>query len=355
MPLLARMLPSPLTIDVRRGAVASLGAVLADRRIATEGRIAVAVGPGQGAQIAADLDLPNCEVFRVDDGSIDVATDLGKKLRSGHYEAVAGIGGGKTIDVTKFAASMAGIPMVAVATNLAHDGIASPTASLEHESGKGSYGVSMPIAVVIDVDYVRAAPQRLVRSGIGDAVSNLSAIADWELAGREQGEPVDGMAVTFARVAAEAVLHRTDSVESQEFLTVLAEALVLSGMAMSVAGSSRPASGGCHEVLHAIDQLYPGTSNHGELAGIGCLYTYYLRQKYLGEGEQRMRDIRACLLRHELPILPGDVGLDQEAFAEAVAYAPSTRPGRYTILEHLALPDDEIRRSVGEYVETLGR
>ena len=54
--------------------------------------------------------------------------------------------GGRTLDVTKFAAHMAGIPMVAVATSLAHDGIASPTASLEHESGKGSYGVPMPVA-----------------------------------------------------------------------------------------------------------------------------------------------------------------------------------------------------------------
>lgn len=37
MPLLTRMLNAPLSIDVRRGAVASLGELLADRRIATEG------------------------------------------------------------------------------------------------------------------------------------------------------------------------------------------------------------------------------------------------------------------------------------------------------------------------------
>ncbi|WP_460858527.1 iron-containing alcohol dehydrogenase family protein [Nocardiopsis coralliicola] len=350
------MLPSPLTIDVRRGAIASLGSVLSDRRIATEGRIAVAVGPGQGAQIAADLDLPNCEVFQVEGGSVDTAADLGKKLRAGAYEAVAGIGGGKTIDVTKYAASMAGVPMVAVATNLAHDGICSPTASLEHESGKGTYGVSMPIAVVIDVDYVRAAPQRLVRSGIGDVISNLSAIADWELAGREQGEPVDGMAVTFARVAAEAVLHRRDSVEDQEFLTVLAEALVLSGMAMSVAGSSRPASGACHEILHAITHLHPGVSNHGELAGIGALFASFLRERYLPEsGGPRVADLRDCLLRHGLPTLPADVGLDLDQFVQAVAHAPATRPGRYTVLEHLDLSEAEIARIAGEYVEAVGR
>ncbi|WP_444964262.1 iron-containing alcohol dehydrogenase family protein [Nocardiopsis sp. M1B1] len=349
------MLPSPLAIDVRRGAVASLGTLLADRRIATEGRIAVAVGPGQGAQIASELDLPNCEVFHVEEGTVDAATELGKKLRSGAYEAVAGIGGGKTIDVTKFAATMAGIPMVAVATNLAHDGIASPVSSLEHEGGKPSIGVTMPIAVVIDVDYVRAAPAHLVRSGIGDVVSNISAIEDWELAGRVNGEPVDGMSVTFARVAAEAVLHRPDSVESEAFLTVLAEGLVLSGMAMSVAGSSRPASGACHEILHAVTQLHPGTSNHGELAGLGALYASFLRVRHLDWSEARMNEIRDCLIRHELPVVPSDVGLDEAEFARAVVHAPDTRPGRFTILEHLNLSEDEIGRSVKDYVEAVGR
>ena len=355
MPLLARMLPSPLTIDVRRGAIASLGTVLADSRIATEGRIAVAVGPGQGAQIVADLDLPQCEIFQVDEGTVDAADELGKKLRSGAYEAVAGVGGGKTIDVTKFAATMAGIPMVAVATNLAHDGIASPVSSLEHEGGKPSIGVTMPLAVVIDVDYVQAAPAHLVRSGVGDVVSNISAIEDWDLAGRVNGEQVDGMAVTFARVAAEAVLHRPDSIESDGFLKVLAEGLVLSGMAMTVAGSSRPASGACHEILHAVTQLHPGTSNHGELAGLGALYASYLRVKHLDWPQARLEEIRSCLLRHNLPIVPEDVGLDQASFARAVAHAPGTRPGRFTILEHLNLSEDEIGRSVADYVEAVGR
>ncbi|WP_028647442.1 iron-containing alcohol dehydrogenase family protein [Nocardiopsis sp. CNT312] len=349
------MLASPLAIDVRRGAVASLGDVLADRRIATEGRIAVAVGPGQGASIVADLDLPHSEVFQVDDGTVDAATELGTKLRAGAYEAVAGIGGGKTIDVTKYAATMAGIPMVAVATNLAHDGIASPVSSLEHEGGKPSIGVTMPIAVVIDLDYVRAAPERLVRSGVGDVVSNISAIEDWHLAGRLKGEPVDGMAVTFARVAAEAVLHRPDSIESDAFLGVLAEGLVLSGMAMSVAGSSRPASGACHEILHAVTQLYPGVGNHGELAGLGALYASFLRTRREGWPEPRLEEIRACLVRHGLPTLPSDAGLSDEDFARAVAHAPGTRPGRFTILEHLGLTEDEIARSVADYVETIGR
>ena len=183
MPLLARMLPAPLVVDVRRGAIAELGALLADRRIATEGRVAVAVGPGQGDGIVAELDMGDGRgVPGRGRRPSTAAIRLGKQLRADAYEAVAGIGGGKTLDVTKFAANMAGMPMVAVATNLAHDGIASPVSSLEHESGKGSYGVVPPVAVVVDLDRVRRRRARMVRAGIGDVVSNLSAIADWELA-----------------------------------------------------------------------------------------------------------------------------------------------------------------------------
>jgi glycerol-1-phosphate dehydrogenase [NAD(P)+] len=348
MPLLARMLAAPLIIDVRRGAVASLGTLLADRRIATEGRVAVAVGPGQGDSIAAELDLGAGEIFRVTEGSHAAAVELGIKLRAGSYEAVAGIGGGKVIDVTKFAAQMAGIPMVAVATNLANDGIASPVSSLEHESGKGSYGVALPVAVVIDLDRVRQAPEPLASAGIGDAVSNLSAVADWELSAADTGEMVDGLAVAMARSAAQAVLHQPGSARSDQFLTVLAEALILSGLAMSVAGSSRPASGGDHEIMHAIDQLFPGTGSHGELAGVGALFCSYLR----GDAETTGL-ISACLSRHGLPRTCDDLGLSRADFVTAVKRAPATRPGRYTILERLALSEAQIADRVEDYARAI--
>src|ERR1022692_1835650 len=348
MPLLARMLAAPLVIDVRPGAIAGLGTLLADRRIAMDGRIAVAVGPGQGDVIAADLRIDAAEVFRVSDGSQSSAAELGRKLREGAYEAVAGIGGGKTIDVTKFAAHMAGIPMVAVATSLSHDGIASPVSSLDHESGKGSYGVVSPVAVVVDLDWVRSAPGQLSCAGVGDVVSNLSAIADWELSAVDTGERIDGLAVAMARTAAQAVLLQPGRERTDQFLTVLAEALILSGMSMAVAGSSRPSSGGDHEIIHAIDKLYPGTASHGELAGLGALFCAYLR-----EDSEQFAAISECLSRHGLPRSPGDVGLSRPDFARAVGYAPATRPGRYTILESLALSEAQIAERVEEYVRSI--
>ncbi len=218
------------------------------------------VGPGQGDQIVAAVGpaLENAVVFPVEGGTVEAALELTDGLRTGSFDAVVGIGGGRTLDVAKYAAGLAGLPMVTVATNLSHDGIASPVASLEHDGRKGSYGVHGPIAVIVDLDYVRRSPPEQLRAGIGDALSNLSALADWELAGRERGEQVDGLAAAFARAGAESLLSRTDDLHSDTFLTALSEALVLSGLAMAAAGSSRPCSGACHEISHAIDALFPG-------------------------------------------------------------------------------------------------
>jgi glycerol-1-phosphate dehydrogenase [NAD(P)+] len=344
------MLASPLFVDIRRGAVADLAGLLHRRNISTEGRVLVAVGPGQGEQIWARLrtELPRADRFVVAGANLAAAGELQAALGAHGYDAVVAIGGGKTLDVAKYAATRAALPMVAVATSLAHDGLCSPVASLEHPHGKGSFGVAMPIGVVVDLDHVRAAPPILVRGGIGDVISNLAAIEDWRLAERERGEQVDGLAMAFARNAAEAILHRDDSIDNDDFVTTLAESLVLSGMAMAVAGTSRPCSGADHEIIHAIDSLYPHTAGHGELAGIGALFSYFLR-----EDEVMVDLVARRLAQHSLPRTPADLGLSEEEFVVAVREAPATRPDRYTILEHLDLDEEAIRERVKGFVDRL--
>ena len=132
MPLLARMVASPLTVDVRRGAISGLRRLLADGGISAGGRVAVLVGPGQGEAIAEVLapTLRDADVFPVRSATVDAARELAVNLRQSSYDAVVGVGGGRTLDVAKYTASLTGLPMVAVATNLSHDGIASPVANV---------------------------------------------------------------------------------------------------------------------------------------------------------------------------------------------------------------------------------
>ncbi|MEV4621824.1 iron-containing alcohol dehydrogenase family protein [Asanoa sp. NPDC049573] len=350
MPLLARTVTTPLAIEVRRGAVAGIGALLADRRISAGGDVAVVVGPGQGDRIADAVrpGLGNADVFHIAGGSLDSALDLGERLRGRSYDAVIGIGGGKTIDTTKYAASRFGIPMVTVATSLANDGIASPTASLTHGGRQNSYGVHIPIAVIVDLDFVENGPDRQIQAGIGDALSDLNAVADWELAHRERGEPIDGLAVTLSRSSAEALLNHPGKITDDAFLTTLADALIMGGLASAVHGTTRPVSGGCHEISHAIDALFPDLASHGEQVGLGALFCTYLR----GERE-RLAQLVTCMRRHGLSVTPAELGLTDQQFAQAVAHAPSTRPDRYTILEHLALSPTEIDTRLEGYADAL--
>ncbi|MEU8031400.1 iron-containing alcohol dehydrogenase family protein [Streptomyces sp. NPDC049099] len=352
MPLLTRLIPSPVVVDIRPGALDDLACVLADERIAQSGRLAVAVSGGSGARLRERIapSLPGASWYEVGGGTLDDAIRLAGEMKSGHYDAVIGLGGGKIIDCAKFAAARVGLPLVAVPTNLAHDGLCSPVATLDNDAGRGSYGVPNPIAVVIDLDVIREAPARFVRAGIGDAISNINSVADWELSHRINGEKIDGLAAAMARQAGEAVLRHPGGIGDNGFLQVLAEALVLTGISMSISGDSRPASGSCHEINHAFDLLFPKrAAAHGEQCGLGAAFAMYLR----GAHEEAVHTA-AVLRRHGLPVLPEEIGFTVDEFVRAVEFAPETRPGRYTILEHLDLKTNQIKDTYADYVKAIG-
>ena len=73
--------------------------------------------------------------------------------------------------------------------------------------------------------------------------------------------------------------------------------------------------------MHAINQLYPGTGSHGELAGVGAVFCTFLR----GDPEQAGL-IAACLARHGLPRTPAELGLSYADFAGR--FATRRRPPR---------------------------
>ncbi|WP_377272351.1 iron-containing alcohol dehydrogenase family protein [Peterkaempfera sp. SMS 1(5)a] len=351
MPVLTRLIPSPVVVDIRAGALDDLATVLADQRLSTSGRIAVAVSGGSGAALRGRLEpqLPGADWYSVADGTLDSAVLLADAVRAGHYDAMVGLGGGKVIDAAKYAAARVGLPMVAVATNLAHDGICSPVSTLDNDAGRGSYGVPNPIGIIVDLDVIHSAPKRFVAAGIGDAISNISACADWELSQRVTGEPVDGLAIAMARSAGEVLLRHPGTLEDPELLTALAESLVLSGISMNIAGSTRPSSGACHEISHALDILYPKRSaQHGEQVGIGAAFATFLRGDREASGL-----IGQTLARHGLPVTAEEIGFSEEEFTAAVHYAPQTRPGRFTILEHLDLDTSAIRDAYSDYVHAV--
>ncbi|MFY8205136.1 MAG: iron-containing alcohol dehydrogenase family protein, partial [Actinomycetes bacterium] len=342
---------TPLYIDIRKGALDDLATVLADQRVSSTGHIAVVMTEGGKKKFEERLKKaePKADFYISPGNSLDDAKALAENLKPKKYDAIVGVGGGRVIDLCKYAATLLEIPMISVATNLAHDGVASPVSILENNGGRGSFGVNAPLAVVIDLDAIKMAPDRFIKAGIGDVLSNLSAVKDWELAVKENGEKMDGLAASMARISAEALLGRADSIGSDDFLVALSEALVLSGIAMGIAGTSRPCSGACHEISHAIDLLFPDrTQPHGEQVGVGALFATFLRND-----EERFTELAYALSQHGLPISHHNLGFNDEEFTEIVKSAPTTRPDRFTILEHLNMSENRIKEKIKEFNDAI--
>ncbi len=292
------------------------------------------------------------EFIEVNDSSKEYVDIVRKRVEKGC--CIFGVGGGKVIDVGKYAASLEDIDFISIPTCPSNDGICSPVAVIDLKS----LGAKMPIGLIVDLDVIQKAPIRNIRAGIGDLISNLSAVEDWRLASREKGEKFDPFSALLAETGAFLVLndrqdayptkHRQDAcaikpdIESYSFLKRLVYGLVLSGIAMAVAGSSRPCSGGEHEISHAIDELYGGKALHGEQVAVGTLFTLNLQKnKYF----KRVRDFfKHC----EVPMKYSDIGLTEEEFIKAISYAPNTRKERYTILEKLDMREEKISEVIGK-------
>jgi glycerol-1-phosphate dehydrogenase [NAD(P)+] len=105
------------------------------------------------------------------------------------------------------------------------------------------------------------------------------------------------------------------------------KALVSSGVAMSIAGSSRPASGAEHLFSHQLDRLAPGTALHGHQVGIGSIVTAYLQDGDRGD----WHNVRDALESIGAPTTASEIGIDDETVIEALATAHEIRD-RYTIL-----------------------
>ncbi|MGE5831351.1 MAG: NAD(P)-dependent glycerol-1-phosphate dehydrogenase [Methanomicrobiales archaeon] len=243
-------------------------------------------------------------------------------------EILVAVGGGKIIDTAKVASFNTDRQFISVPTAASHDGIASASASVPTPEGNLSLQAHPPVAIVADTGIIASAPHRLLASGCADIISNESAVLDWELSHRLKGEPISEYASTLSRMTAEGMIRNADLVKpnSEETAWMVVKALVASGVAMSIAGSSRPASGGEHKFSHALDRIAPGKGLHGEKCGIGTLITLFLHG-----GD--WRGAREALKKIGAPTSPAEIGIDDATAVEALLLASTIRPDRFTILD----------------------
>jgi len=315
----ARSMVFPRTILAGHGVLAELGRSC--RSFDFPERGAVITGPktvGIAGTRAAEI---------LGESKFDVATVISREATPAEVDRVEGevkaagarflvaVGGGSKIDITKVTAHRLRIPFVSVPTSAAHDGISSPRASLHDPGSVTSLPADVPVGVLADTAVIVQAPYRLLASGCADVISNVTAVLDWKLATRLKSEEYSSTAATLAEYAAQEILDHASLIKPN----------LMSGVAMSVAGSSRPCSGSEHLFSHALDRAAAHPSLHGEQCGVGAIMMMYLH----GGDWKRLR---SALHTIGAPVTARELGVTDEEVIEALVQAHRVRGERYTIL-----------------------
>lgn len=320
----------PCRVVIGSGAVSEISEVCDDLKL--KSRPLIITGPNTldviGKEISLLLERFDPEIMvsqasRMEE--VDRAEGLASEIGAGF---VVGVGGGRSIDIAKLASLHRDVPFLSVPTAASHDGICSAQASINVNGETTSISAHSPMAIIADTEVISNAPARLLSAGCGDIISNYTALLDWQLAHRLRNEEYSEYAAALSDMTAKMVVAQAPTIRPglEESARVVVKALISSGVAMSIAGSSRPASGSEHKFTHAINRIAPGKALHGELCGIGTIVMMYLHG-----GDWRM--IRDALRYTGAPTSAYEVGLDRDTVIEALTSAHKIRPERYTILD----------------------
>lgn len=282
-------------------------------------------------EISRDFD--GAEIFEVADATYDIAAALAKYMCLKGIKVIIGVGGGRVLDTAKYAAYISNTVYISLPSTLSNDSLASPLAVLEMENGsRMTLPCKIPTAILVDTKVIGAAPKSQIMSGIGDTIGKYTAVYDWKISSKETGDPIDDFAYAIASMCYDSVAN-TDvtDFDSPEFIEILSRALVMGGLAMEIAGNSKPSSGSEHLFCHAIEEFYPQLRvSHGMGVALGSIGAAVFQ----GRDEKKLLEI--CR-KFGMDLNPISYGIDREIFADLWMRAASTRPNRVTVLNKIDL------------------
>jgi len=270
------------------------------------------------------------------DNQIETLNEIQKEVKKDHSDIIAGIGGGRSVDTAKLVAFNLDIPFVSVPTAASHDGMASPFVSIKSDKPH-SIVATAPLGVFVDIDIIKKAPSRLLASGCGDLVANISAVRDWKLGRDRTGEYYGRYSSNLAIMSAKIVMEKSGLYAKKGLdARVIVEALISAGVASCIAGSSRPCSGAEHLFSHALDKIAPGKGLHGEKCGLGAIMITKLQGQDWKKIVKTLKDVGA-------PTTAKQIGLKEEQIIDALMIAQDLRPERYTILKEIEMTERRAR------------
>ncbi|MBE6499932.1 MAG: NAD(P)-dependent glycerol-1-phosphate dehydrogenase [Methanobrevibacter thaueri] len=273
------------------------------------------------------------DVIKVKNASYESISEVEEHITS--ETTVLGIGGGKVIDVAKLSSYNKGVYFVSMPTTASHDGIVSPMASIKNPNTSISATAHSPIAVIADSEILAQSPFRLLAAGCADLIANFTAIKDWELAHRLKNESFSESAAALSIMSAHLITDNISNIKPnlEPSARIVMKSLFSGGMAISIAGSSRPASGSEHLFSHALDKILDKPALHGEQCGIGTIMMMYLHG---GDWKSIKKSLEAV----HAPTTAREVGISDDDIIEALMMAHKIRPERYTILGDNGISED---------------
>lgn len=204
--------------------------------------------------------------------SLDEATVEPAVAAVGSPGLLVSVGSGTVTDLGKVVSARCGAPLVAVQTAASVNGFADPLSVLVIGGAKRTKPSAWPAALVIDDRVVDAAPARLNRSGVGDAIAIWSAPADWYLA------CALGMDGPFLVEAVHPVLDAVANLADPDHGIAresLIDSLTVGGLVIGVADSTAPLSGSEHLTSHILDMaaMAAGVEHdlHGAQVGVATV------------------------------------------------------------------------------------
>ena len=187
------------------------------------------------------------------------------------------VGTGAINDMTRYFSFRMHRPFFTVATAAPMDGFASALAVLNINELKTSIEAHTPSAIIGDTEILKNAPYRMIAAGLGDLLGKSTCLCDWKLSRLINGEHYCDRIVELVEKCVDDVLKNADRAKDRdpEVLGNIMEGLVLTGVAMSLYGNSRPASGCEHHMSHYWEMMFEQQGKrpvpHGTQVGVGTV------------------------------------------------------------------------------------
>ena len=292
-------------------------------------------------------DFGNAEIVAMKSASFDEAVSIAKKVCVEDVKVIIGIGGGRVLDTAKYAAHISKAVYICMPTSLSNDSLASPFSVLEtYGKARKTLTCKIPTAIIVDTNMIINAPEGQTLSGIGDTIAKHTALFDWKLSASKTNSRVDDFAYALSRMSYDSVYHCDEKdMKNRVFIRILSRALVMGGLAMEIAGSSRPCSGSEHLFAHAIEEYYPDVKiSHGLAVALGSIPACIFQ----GQTPQGLLDF---FRTYKLDINPKSYGITEDMFADMWDKARTVRTGRITILDDIKLDRVQLDEIYSRMVE----